>query len=233
VLDGIFDSGDVVELADLKEEFYQEIPGIKEALHQRMVDEGYFVDRPPRVMQRYVLGGLAAGVVTFLGGLLLVWVRGGILPHALVVPIVAAVATVILFISFAPAMPQRTRKGVDLRAWALGFEEFVDRVESDSLEAAEQRDVFEALLPYAMALGVATSWARRFEGIYTEKGPAWFGGSHPQMGLSTTRLESDLNTAMTQAGQAMSSAPRSSGSSGSGGGGSSGGGGGGGGGGSW
>jgi uncharacterized membrane protein len=150
-----------------------------------------------------------------------------------VVPIVAAVSTAVLFMVFALAMPQRTRKGVELRAWALGFEEFVDRVESDTLEAAEQRNVFEALLPYAMALGVATSWARRFEGIYTEKGPTWFAGGNPNMGLSTTRLQSDLDTAMTQAGQAMSSAPRSSGSSGAGGGGSSGGGGGGGGGGSW
>jgi uncharacterized membrane protein YgcG len=135
--------------------------------------------------------------------------------------------------AFAPAMPQRTKKGVDLRAWALGFEEFVDRVESENLEASAQRGVFEALLPYAMALGVSTAWARRFEGIYAQQAPVWFVGQHPMMGLSTTRLESDLSTAMTQAGQAMASAPRSSGSSWAGGSGFSGGGGGGGGGGSW
>ena len=131
------------------------------------------------------------------------------------------------------SMPQRTRKGVALRAWAEGFEEFVQRVEADGLEASARRGVFEALLPYAMALGVAASWARRFDGIYDELAPHWFAGRHGMRGLSTTRLEGDLSTAMSKAGKTMTSAPRSSSSSGGGGGGSSGGGGGGGGGGSW
>ena len=58
-------------------------------------------------------------------------------------------------------MPQRTAKGVELREWALGFEEFVERVEAGKLEQDRARNVFETLLPYAMALGVAAAWARR------------------------------------------------------------------------
>jgi hypothetical protein len=233
VLDGIFSSGPRVELSDLKEKFYKRIPAIRDALQQRMVEQGWFTAEPSKVRQRYYLAGPFFGALVFLLGL--AWAKhwGGAMPHALLVPMVAGIATAVLFISFGRAMPQRTRKGVDLKAWALGFQEFVDRVESENLEAARQRDVFEALLPYAMSLGVAAAWARRFEGIYEQQAPSWFVGQHGAMRLSTSRLESDLSTAMSQTAKVMSSAPRSQGSSGSGGGGFSGGGGGGGGGGSW
>ena len=232
-LDGIFSSSDRVAISELKEKFYTRIPGIRDALQQRMVDKGWFTDLANKVRQRWVVRGLAAGLVTFGIGFVSVKFAGGVFPHAIVVPILAGLATMVPFMVFAPAMPQRTKAGVDLRGWALGFEEFVDRVESERLEADRTRDVFESLLPYAMALGVASAWARRFEGIYEREAPGWFVGHHPTMGLSTTRLESDLSTAMGKAGRVMASAPRSQGSSGSGGGGSSGGGGGGGGGGSW
>lgn len=233
VLSGIFGSSDEVELSDLKQKFYKNIPGIRDALHDRMVEQGWFAGRADKIRQRFALSGLPVGIAVFLIGLAWVKLRGGALPFALAVPIIAGVVTAILFFAFANAMPQRTRKGVDLRGWALGFEEFVDRVESESLEEDRRRGVFEELLPYAMALGVATVWARRFEGIYAQEGPNWFVGRHGSRGLSTRDLESNLSTAMTKTAQTMASAPRSSGSSGSGGGGSSGGGGGGGGGGSW
>jgi uncharacterized membrane protein len=156
------------------------------------------------------------------------------MPQTLILPIAAAVLTAVAFFGFAPAMPQRTRRGVELRRWALGFEEFVDRVERESLEADRARNVFEAMLPYAMALGVASAWARQFEGIYEQgTGPAWFVGRHPMTGFSTRSFERSLSSAMSQTGQMMASSPRSQGSSGGGGGGFSGGGGGGGGGGSW
>ena len=95
--------------------------------------------------------------------------------------------------------------------------------------------VFETLLPYAMALGVAEKWAKQFEGIYATGGsPGWYVGGGPHnAGFSTTAFHNSLQTSMTSAAQSMRTAPRSSGSSGSGGGGFSGGGGGGGGGGSW
>lgn len=233
VLDGIFAGGDRVELSDLKNKFYREIPAIRDALQERMVEQGWFRGQASRIRRRYALGGGLAGVVTLAVGVLWVKLRGGVFPHAALVPILAAVATIIVFLLFARAMPQRTRRGVELRGWALGFEEFVERVEAERLEADRRRGVFEALLPYAMALDVAAAWARRFEDIYAEESPRWFAGRGVSGRLSTTDFESSLSSAMTRAGQALASSPRSSGSSGSGGGGSSGGGGGGGGGGSW
>jgi uncharacterized membrane protein YgcG len=239
VWQGIFKHGEQVDASDLRQEFYQEIPKIREAVISRLVRGGYFEAAPGAVHLRYGGYGLLAGLATFALGALLAWITGGIIPQALALPIVAAVLSTALFIAFAPAMPRRTKKGVAGREWALGFQEFATRVEADRIERelaepAARRVAFERLLPYAMALGVAAAWARRFQGIYDEgSAPGWYRGPGLHGGFSTVSLEKSLSASMASAGRAMSAAPRSSGSSGSGGGGSSGGGGGGGGGGSW
>jgi hypothetical protein len=236
ILDGIFfDGTDRVEASDLANRFYKTIPKVSGALYARLTELGLFTGNPSQVRTRYVLAGLGSGVVVLGLGALWAVKGGGIMPYGLFASVVACIATVVLFISFAQAMPKRTRKGVEARSWALGFEEFVGRVEADKLEMDRKRNLFESLLPYAMALGVAEKWARQFEGIYAAGGtPGWYvvGGSQHH-GFSTTAFQQSLQASMTQAAQSMKSAPRSSGSSGSGGGGFSGGGGGGGGGGSW
>jgi hypothetical protein len=95
---------------------------------------------------------------------------------------------------------------------------------------------FEALLPYAVALGVETDWTRQFGDVLarasaargeTEYRPRWYSGSR----FSGARLSSLGQTLSSSYGSA--SAPKSSGGGGSRGGGSSGGGRGGGGGGGW
>ncbi len=104
----------------------------------------------------------------------------------------------------------------------------MSRVEGDRINADDAREVFERLLPYAMALGIAGAWAHKFEGIYQARsGPTWYVGNHGSH-FSTRSFEQSISSAMTQIGSAMASSPRSSGSSGFGGGGFSGGGGGGG-----
>jgi len=238
ILNGIFHDGtDRMEVSDLANRFYKTIPKVSGALYARLTELGLFTGDPSQVRTRYVLAGVGTGVVVLGLGALWAAKGGGIMPYSLIASVVASIATLVLFISFAQAMPKRTRKGVEARSWALGFEEFVGRVEADKLEMDRKRNVFESLLPYAMALGVAEEWARQFEGIYAAAAggaPGWYvaGGSHLR-GFSTTAFQQSLQASMTQAAQSMKSAPRSSSSSGSGGGGFSGGGGGGGGGGSW
>lgn len=233
-LGGIFVHGSVVSTEDLEEKFYAKIPGIRDALWEDLVNRRYLAGKPDSVRRLWKFLGLAAGIATGVGGMMWAAQRGAVFPEAGFVPVAAGLAVGLAFVAFSRAMPRRTRKGVELRAWAIGFEEFVDRVERENLEAQHERNVFEALLPYAMALGVAAAWAREFEGIYAAAPPVWFHGSSPSSaGFSTSRFERTLSTAMSRAGSGMTSAPRSQGSSGFGGGGSSGGGGGGGGGGSW
>ena len=235
ILDGIFYESDRTEAKDLAQRFYKEIPKIKKALHGRLVSNGYFSGDPSVTKTKYVLLGFLAAIVVGGAGALFGILQGAIFPNAMILPVVAAVLTAIVFFGFAPAMPRRTPRGVTARGWALGFEEFAERVESHKLEADRRRNVFESLLPYAMALGVAEKWAREFEGIYaTGNAPDWYSGTRPlNAGITTAAFHRSLQSTLTQAASPMQASPRSSGSSGSGGGGSSGGGGGGGGGGSW
>jgi len=232
LLTGLFASGDVVEASALRQKFYLHLPGIRSALYARLVTQGHFRSHPETVRRTTVVSGIAAWLLVFIAGMLWAKARGGIFPHALIVPLIAGTLSAIPFFVFAPAMPRRTASGVRLRAWALGFEEFVERVEGEQLERDRARNVFEGLLPYAMALGIASRWARRFEGVY-DRPPAWFQGPSPGAVFSATAFHQSLSSAMQQTGTTMTAAPRSSGSSGVGGGGFSGGGGGGGGGGSW
>jgi len=236
ILNGIFaDGSDKVEASELANKFYKTVPEVNKSLYARLTELGYFASDPSKVRTRYVLIGLGVGIVVFALGALWAAKGGGIMPYSLILSIVAGAVTVVLFASFASAMPRRTRKGVQARGWALGFEEFATRVESEKFEIDRKRNIFESLLPYAMALGVADKWARQFEGIYATGGsPGWYVGGGPlHAGFSTVAFQRSLQSSMTTAAQSMQSSPRSSGGSGSGGGGFSGGGGGGGGGGSW
>ena len=63
--------------------------------------------------------------------------------------------------------PARTVAGARAREAALGFKEFLSRVESERYKAMiTSPEMFERFLPYAMAFGVADKWARAFENIY-------------------------------------------------------------------
>ncbi len=233
VMTALFEGGDEVSASDLANKFYKHIPAITAALYDGLATRGYFDAPPQTVRQRWVGLGFAAAGVTGAVGVAWMALRGVPAPAIVIVPIVAAVLTLIVFLVFSSAMPRRTLQGARARQWALGFQEFVTRVEGDRLEraAAEPRMTFEALLPYAMALGVADDWAKKFADIYVEQPPTWYVGHTTTRAFSTLAFERSLSSAMSRASQSMTASPRSS--SGSGGGGSSGGGGGGGGGGSW
>ena len=123
----------------------------------------------------------------------------------------------------------------------LGFKDFLEIAEKDELNLrnppAKTPELFEMMLPFALALGVEQAWSERFAkvlaAIRDPSGnayrPSWYNGSWNSSSLSkaTNSLSSGLGSAVSS-----SVSPPGS-SSGGGGGGSSGGGGGGGGGGGW
>ncbi|MCW8944489.1 MAG: DUF2207 domain-containing protein, partial [Sedimenticola sp.] len=134
-----------------------------------------------------------------------------------------------------------TLAGQQLLQQVEGFRLYLGVAEQDELNYKHPVEktpaLFEAFLPYALALGVEQQWAERFSGILAAAGkggenyqPGWYSGrswnSHNLTGFTTA-----MGSAMGSAISSSSTAPGSS--SGSGGGGSSGGGGGGGGGGGW
>ncbi|MDJ0750816.1 MAG: DUF2207 domain-containing protein [Woeseiaceae bacterium] len=151
---------------------------------------------------------------------------------------------VILFLSivfFAIIMRRPTLRGRKVLDEIVGFADYMEVAEKDELNLRNPPEktpqLFEALLPYALALGVEQAWSEKFArvlaAIRNPDGsgyhPGWYRGNWSTSNLSrtTSSLSSGLNSAL-----ASSVSPPGS-SSGGGGGGFSGGGGGGGGGGGW
>jgi len=205
---------DEVAISDLKNRFYKHVPEIRERIFSQLIDRGYYLRRPDRVKATFYVLAVVVGI----GGS----VVSGVLDLGLAA-IVASILSGLIIGVFGHLMPARTVEGARALEGALGFEEFLDRVESDRFDRMVKTPaMFEKFLPFAMALGVERNWARAFEGIYTSQ-PDWYVGRYhgafgPRMfAASLADLSSDAGTAMT-------SAPRSSGGSGTGGGGFSGGG---------
>lgn len=225
VFDGLFAEGGEVELKDLqKNKFYLSVAKAKEAVWTRLAELKVFDARPATVRMIYFAAGIA--------------VAWGMLFLGAVTPLgpVAAVLTGLIIMGFGWVMPRRTVKGAKLLADAKGFEWFMRVTEKDRLafHNAPKRTPaqFEALLPFAIALGVEKEWARQFEGIELAP-PEWTEGTGVRT-WSTMNFVSSLGAFHTQAVSSGYASPSSAGSGGSGfSGGGSGGGFGGGGGGSW
>jgi len=160
-------------------------------------------------------------------------------PSGLVITTI--IAMFVIMVSFAIIMKRPTMRGQQLLDEMLGFKDYLEIAEKDELNLRNPPEktpqLFEAYLPYALALGVDQSWAEKFSEVLassrqadgTAYSPAWYGGSWNSHSLGSTMstLSGGLNTAIS------SSVTPPGSSSGGGGGGFSGGGGGGGGGGGW
>jgi uncharacterized membrane protein len=149
------------------------------------------------------IGGAAAGI--FLSS-----VTG----MSAVTTAVAALLSGILVGSFGALMPARTLAGARAQEQALGFEEFLNRVESDRFKRMiTGPEMFERYLPFAMAFGVEDRWAAAFADIYRDQQPSWYAGPAGSR-FHAGSLTGDLSGMATSTASAMQSAPRSSGGSG-------------------
>jgi hypothetical protein len=212
-----------VASSELTHRFYAHLPRIKDRIFDRLLEKGYYPRRPDRIRGLFVLGGGVLAVFGLVGALGLSAAFG----WSPLTAALAALASAASVIGFGWVMPARTVRGTRTLEKVLGFEEFLTRVEGDRLQRiAKTPELFEKLLPYAMAFGVASAWAKAFETI-SRQPPDWYRGRDPH-GFHASRFVSSLDRMTSQTGGAMTSAPRSSGGSGFGGsgrgGGSSGGG---------
>ncbi len=178
--------------------------------------------------------GLLFGLVLFFGGIFLlllfsvtysVFLFGVFLLHAI----------------FWHVMQAYTANGRKLLDEIEGFRCYLSVAEVDRLQSSAPPEktpqLFEAFLPYALALDVEQQWSQRFADVLAHASvdghsyhPSWYSGM-AWSSLGAAGFASNFGGAFTSAISSSSAAPGSS--SGSGGGGSSGGGGGGGGGGGW
>ena len=206
-----------VKMSELRNRFYKFLPEIKNAIYESLVGARYYEQRPDKTRAKWftitVATAFALGTPTILS-----FSRGftWISPFAL---IIATVFSTVVLLIFTQIMPARTTEGARAREAALGFKEFLSRVEEDRYKRMiTTPDLFEKYLPYAMAFGVEAKWANAFKDIYREP-PQWYTGSTGPFNAST--FSHSISTMSHAAASSMSSSPSSSGS---GGGGSSGGG---------
>ncbi|MFA5126789.1 MAG: DUF2207 domain-containing protein [Patescibacteria group bacterium] len=208
-----------VLLSDL-DKAYEWRPIVDNKLLQSVADKGYFIKNPNKIRGIYI--------TVFLLCLLPIVIVLGLLGIFTPLARIALALSMIILIIFGWQMPKKTPKGALTKEYILGLKEYLRVAEKDRIKfhnAPEKNPQhFEALLPYAMVLGVEKEWAKQFEGIYREN-PSWCAGFYVGT-FSSADFSHSLENFGAQA-KATFATPSSSG------GGFAGGGGGGGGGGSW
>jgi len=198
-----------VRVSMLTNKFYVSLPEIFAAIEFELIAKGYYRKSPGSVKLKW----LSYASLPFLAGWLLdvlldmglaeisddAFAGPGEIPlseNALVIGIM--LSTVILGI-FAAIMPSRTVVGARARESALGFKEFLSRV-----EPMTSVEMFERFLPYAIAFGVENNWAHAFEGIYVRP-PSWYTG--PMGEFSATAFGNRIGDLTLSAASNMSAKP--------------------------
>lgn len=205
-----------LKMSELKDRFYKFLPEIKNSIYDELVQAEYYNERPDRAKAK--AWGIAVLVTFILGGFTILSLSRGFVLFEPAALVIATVLSLVILAVFAQIMPARTVAGARARENALGFREFLSRVEEDRFRRMiTSPELFEKYLPYAMAFGVEDNWANAFKDIYREP-PQWYTGTGRFDSVSFGHTISDMSSA---AASTMASSPSSSGS---GGGGSSGGG---------
>ncbi len=226
--------GERVNVSEMKNKLYKDIPALTSLVEQIGVTDGYFIQSPDKIRKKYASVGSALIVL----GLICCFIR----PLSFLGSLIVAGIIVVLF---GRIMPARSIKGVEARDYLLGMKDYMKLAEADRIQTlqsphgaeklgidphdpAQLVKLYEKLLPYAILFGIEKQWIKQFADLYKTP-PDWYHGSHAFNSAVFLSSMSSLNTATMNS----FSAPSSSSSSGFGGGGFSGGGGGGGGGGGW
>jgi uncharacterized membrane protein YgcG len=217
---------DRVRVSTLKNKFYVSVRGIFEAIDYELVFRGYYRKSPGNIRKKWAFYSTFPLYGGALIELFLNWAR---VPYAWSALYAATFLSVAVMLFFTQYMSARTIAGARAREAALGFKEFLGRVEGDRYKKlTTSPEMFERYLPYAIAFGVETTWAGSFEGIYRTP-PKWYSGgtgtfSASAFGYRISDMSFSAANTMTSMPPSASAGISSSSGSGSGGGGSSGGG---------
>lgn len=206
ILEGIFDNSDHIKLSDLKNKFYEYLPKIRNKIYEIIVKKSYFPASPEKTRQNYLI----LGIIIIAGSFLTMSFLSVYLPLSFIFGSLLSGGIIIAFSKF---MPAKTKKGVEVYYKILGLEEFINTAEKDRMKFQEKENIFEKLLPYAMALGVAEKWTKAFEGLYINP-PNWYKSSDTSFHshFSSVNLYTRLNRLSTNMSSTFVSSPRSSGS---------------------
>lgn len=225
LLEGLFETGNEVQLSGLKTAFTERLKKVEDALYRDASSRGWFVGRPDKLRGRWrALGWGALAIALGLAFVLIRWTKLGLFALPLL-------AVSLLLLVGARWMPRRTAKGTALTRRARGFRRVIETAEGNLSRWAEQENVFTRYLPFAVVFGCTDKWADAFEDLAAPPpDTSWYVSGRP---FVYAQFASALDGFAVTTSGTIASTPSGSGGSGFGGGGFSGGGGGGGGGGSW
>ncbi|MBU1151875.1 DUF2207 domain-containing protein [Patescibacteria group bacterium] len=165
-LKGIFPNnikGEKRELDDLKNKFYKEIPAIRKSIMNQLIKDDFFPHNPQTIRLTYAGTGGAIAFICI--NFLIVFSPLGAICGAISGGIVAI---------WGLKMPRKTTKGTQAYHHLRGLYEYINTAEKDRLKFQEDANImFEKLLPYAMAFGIAKKWAGAFEGLIKTP-PSWY-----------------------------------------------------------
>jgi hypothetical protein len=171
---------DHVRVSMLWNKFYLSLPEIFDAIEYELVAKGYYRTRPGSVKRKWALYASPALMSLLLGWFMkactdLTWWRladdplaKGWVPESGDKFLLGILLSALILAGFGAIMPSRSTVGARAREAALGFKEFLGRVTTMPSVV-----LFERNLPYAIAFGVETSWARAFQNVYV-KAPDWY-----------------------------------------------------------
>ncbi|MBT5016280.1 DUF2207 domain-containing protein [Candidatus Peregrinibacteria bacterium] len=238
VFDKLFKTRDTRTLDELKHKF-SDYTSHQNKILKKLKKDGYYDTLPFNgytVLLAFIFMGLAgASVPLYLA-----------FDYAGYATAISAAITLL----FAFFMTKKSQKGVELVQAIKGFKLFLEVTEKDRLKfhnpPAQTLELFQTMLPFAIALNVEKDWLGSFQGLLTEElesnSDYWLNFTNISANALTNSIAGSVNSMDRMTKLAMASKPSSSGSGhsssgfssgSSGGGGFSGGGGGGGGGGSW
>jgi uncharacterized membrane protein YgcG len=228
LLGSLFEDGDSVKLVD---DNHEVIGGARKA-HEKSLKKDYH----RRYFRTNGLLNLPPLLIAVISSVVALRIGPGFTVFLTIVLMLGTLA------AFAILLKRPTGPGRSVMDQSAGFREYLEIAEKDELNLRNPPEktpqLFEAYLPFALALGVEQQWAERFARIFatirgpnnTEWQPSWYNGSSWNS-FDVSRSTSNVSSSL---GSAISSSVTAPGSSSSGGGGGfSGGGGGGGGGGGW
>ena len=236
----LFGGKESVLLSDLKNKFYVNIDRLENKIYNSLLDKKYFLKSPKKVRNAFSFYAYAA-VISLHFALISLFIvvlerNGYVIPSLL-----SMVLCFLMLWRFTKKMPRKTKEGGQVYKEVWGLKEFIEKVEAPRIKRMvnEDSDFFGKILPYAIVLGCADEWAKKFEGIKL-KAPDWYESESTSLGhhFLAQRMVTSMGHSLNTMSNTFQSAPRQSSSAGSGGsfsggGGFSGGGFGGGGGGSW
>ena len=163
VMNSFFKHGNPVNLSDLKNTFYSDLPPIYNQMYQSLVGLKYFPENPQGVRTRNRVLGIflliAGGALAFVG-----ITFADVFTPFLAVPGVALGIVGLVTLGMAGIMPRKTDMGSEQAEKWRAFSRYLQQMQKyTNVQAAA--DKFQQYLPYAVALGVERELTHQFNSV--------------------------------------------------------------------